>query len=434
MTKRLLLPRSQAVGLDGRPLAGAKLYTYTTGTSTPKPVFTDAALTIPHANPVIADAAGRFPAMFLGSGDYRTILTDAADVVIATDDPVEGDDASTAPPADQASALLAARRNRLVNPAMQISQQFGTANTDITTGSVYALDQWGGTLSTTPGGTLRLAQVASTTPAGSPFRLRATVQATDVSIAAGDLYVIEQPLEGQAMADARFGTATARQLLLRLGVRSSVAGTFGVSISNAAGNRSWVGLLTIAAGETNTDVVRTFTIPGDVSGTWPTTTALGMVLRVALAAGVSSQGATGWQTGSILTTAAQTNLMATGSATFDLFDAGLYVDTAGLGLFPPFEVPDPADELRRCQRYYETGRANFIGSGHTANAYVGQQITFTVQKRAVPIIVMGTATENTNLANTTVDQITVDGFRHYGQVTAAGNAFITRPYVAGARM
>lgn len=90
MPQRLLLPRSQAVGLDGRPLAGAKLYTYESGTSTPKAVFTDAGLSVAHANPVEADAAGRFPAMFLAAGDYKTILTDAADAVIATDDPVEG--------------------------------------------------------------------------------------------------------------------------------------------------------------------------------------------------------------------------------------------------------------------------------------------------------------------------------------------------------
>ena len=105
MTKRLLLPRSQVVGLDGRPLAGAKLYTYETGTATPKSVFTDAALTVPHANPVIADSAGRFPAMFLAVGDYRTILTDAADVTISTDDPVEGQVEATVPPwTDVASA------------------------------------------------------------------------------------------------------------------------------------------------------------------------------------------------------------------------------------------------------------------------------------------------------------------------------------------
>lgn len=362
MSKRLLLPRSQAVGLDGRPLAGAKLYTYITGTSTPKPVFSDAGITIPHANPVIADAAGRFPAMFLGAGDYRTVLTDANDATIATDDPVEGNDASAAPPADIAVALLAARRNRLVNPAMQISQQAGTGNTDITTGTVYSVDQWAGGLSTTPGGTLRLAQVASVTPGGSPFRLRATAQVADAAIAAGDFYTITQPIEGQVVSDALFGTATARPVLLRLGLRSSIAGTFGVSLTNGASARSWVGLVTIAAGETNTDLLRTFVIPGDITGTWATDASAGMVLRLCLAAGVTFRGATGWQAGNVMTTAAQSNFMATGGATFDVFDAGLYVDVAALSLLPPFELPDPVAELQRALRYWARTQVQFSGA------------------------------------------------------------------------
>jgi hypothetical protein len=361
MAKRLLLPRSQVVGLDGRPISGAKLYTYTTGTSTPKAVYTDAALTVAHANPVIADSAGRFPAMFLGAGDYKTELRDAADTVIATDDPVEGDDAAAAE--DIATAALAARRNRLVNPAMQISQQYGTSNTDCTTGSTYVLDQWIGFLSSTPGGTLRVAQVASVTPGGSPYRLRATAVSgsTDTSLAAGDFYTIQQPIEGQMIADARLGSASAKQLLLRLGVRSSIAGTFGVSLGNSATNRSWVGLLTITAGEINTDLERTFTLPGDTAGTWLTDTGVGAYVRVCLAAGTTWQGAADWQAGNLLTTSGQTNFMATGSATFELFDCGFYVDTSGAGVFPPWEMPDAAEELRRCQRYFvyrrQTGSA-----------------------------------------------------------------------------
>lgn len=90
MPNRLLLPRSQAVAADGRPLAGAKLYTYTTGTSTPKSVYTTAALNVAHSNPVVADSAGRWPSMFLAADEYRVVLKDADDVTIFTDDNVTG--------------------------------------------------------------------------------------------------------------------------------------------------------------------------------------------------------------------------------------------------------------------------------------------------------------------------------------------------------
>ena len=93
----------------------------------------------------------------------------------------------------------------------------------------------------------------------------------------------------------------------------------------------------------------------------------------------------------------------------------------------PFHI-----EIALCERYFEVGPANFIGAAYTASAFVGQQINFRTRKRTTPVIVMGTATENTNLATTSVDQITDLGFRHYGTATAAGNAFITRPYSASA--
>jgi hypothetical protein len=245
-------------------------------------------------------------------------------------------------------------RNRIVNGSMQISQERGTALVDVTTGSAYTVDQWLAVLSATPGGTLRAQQVASVTPSGSPFRLRHTAQVADSSIAAGDIYSLVQYVEGQMVADARFGTASARQIVVRFGVRSSLAGTFGVRLTNSASNRSYVTTITIAGGEINTDLLRTVVIPGDTSGTWLTDTGIGMYLQITLAAGTTWQGTAGsWQGSNITTTSGQTNFMGTASATFELFDVGLYVDALAIGVAPPFEVPDFADDLWSCQRYVQ---------------------------------------------------------------------------------
>lgn len=435
MPKRLLLPRSQAVGLDGRPLAGTKLYTYVTGTSTPKPVFTDAALTVAHANPVIADAAGRFPAMFLGAGDYRTELRDAADVVIHTDDPVEGDAAAAA--GEVALAGLAARRNRIVNGAMQVSQQNGTANVDCTTDATYTLDQWVAALGAGPGGTLRVAQVASITPGGSPFRLRATAQVADATIAAADYYILQQSIEGAMVADARFGLATAKQVFVRFGVRSSIAGTFAVALRNAATNRSYVGLITIGAGEVNTDLLRTLTIPGDVAGTWLTDNSAGMVLSFTLACGSTFQGtANAWSAGNILTTAGQTNFMATPGATFDLFDVGLYVDALGLGIFPPWELPALDEDLRRCQRYFCRVSAGLIGWSGAASQSLAQTYAFPVEMRAVPTATAGGTITNVNVASEAALDITEHGFLYNVTTTAGGTGtqLTGRFYIFSARL
>jgi len=80
----------QVLDANGNPYSGAKAYTYTTGTSTPQTTYSNAALSTPHANPVVADAAGRFPAVYgPTSADYKVVLKTSADVEIATYDPVQ---------------------------------------------------------------------------------------------------------------------------------------------------------------------------------------------------------------------------------------------------------------------------------------------------------------------------------------------------------
>lgn len=70
------------------PIAGAKLNFYITGTSTPKDTYSDSAKTIPNANPVVADAAGRFGDIFMDTdAAYKIVYTDASDVTIQTFDP-----------------------------------------------------------------------------------------------------------------------------------------------------------------------------------------------------------------------------------------------------------------------------------------------------------------------------------------------------------
>ncbi|HVH49688.1 MAG TPA: hypothetical protein VM760_07405 [Sphingomicrobium sp.] len=83
-------PRYVPVDGNGNTLPGAKLYFYTTGTSTPKNTYSDAGLSVPNANPAVADGDGLFGPIYLASGDYKAILKDSADVTVWTVDPVPG--------------------------------------------------------------------------------------------------------------------------------------------------------------------------------------------------------------------------------------------------------------------------------------------------------------------------------------------------------
>ena len=73
----------------GAIMAGAKAYFYRTGTSTPKNTYSNKALTSANANPVVADAYGRFGDVFLLKDEgYRCVLKTSADVTIYTEDEV----------------------------------------------------------------------------------------------------------------------------------------------------------------------------------------------------------------------------------------------------------------------------------------------------------------------------------------------------------
>ena len=68
----------------GVPLAAGKLYSFEAGLSTPLPLYTDSALTIPYTNPIILNADGRTPGpvYMLTAPAYKFRVDDANDVTI----------------------------------------------------------------------------------------------------------------------------------------------------------------------------------------------------------------------------------------------------------------------------------------------------------------------------------------------------------------
>lgn len=66
----------------GLPAAGAQAYFYQGGTTTPKPVFHTDDGAAPHTWPVVADADGRFPPIFIPYGSYGFRVTNKNDVAI----------------------------------------------------------------------------------------------------------------------------------------------------------------------------------------------------------------------------------------------------------------------------------------------------------------------------------------------------------------
>lgn len=87
MATQLIIPRQ--LDANGDPASGAKALVYETGTTTPVTVYTDTALSVAHASPIVANSAGYFAQAFYGgSTALKVVVTDSADATLVTYDPV----------------------------------------------------------------------------------------------------------------------------------------------------------------------------------------------------------------------------------------------------------------------------------------------------------------------------------------------------------
>jgi hypothetical protein len=84
----LAQPVLRAIDDNGDPMPGAYMQFYVTGTTTPTPVYSSAALTTALANPVVADSGGLFAPMWLDpTVTYRVQLYSSAGVLVQDIDP-----------------------------------------------------------------------------------------------------------------------------------------------------------------------------------------------------------------------------------------------------------------------------------------------------------------------------------------------------------
>jgi hypothetical protein len=82
-------PKLQFFDNNGAVLAGGKLYSFASGTTTPQATYSDADLAVGHenANPVVLDSAGR-ATVFLSPTTYKFVLKTSADATVWTVDGV----------------------------------------------------------------------------------------------------------------------------------------------------------------------------------------------------------------------------------------------------------------------------------------------------------------------------------------------------------
>jgi hypothetical protein len=344
--------------------------------------------------------------------------------------------AAPAVPAAAYAMKTARRANLMINGALNVSQENG--NTEgVSINGYYAADQFFSNVNAAPAA-YGFGRIVSANVSGSQYRLQFRVTTAKASLAAGDVASIQTRLEGLNMQDLAwvqpaFGTPMPKDAVLAFGFNGP-AGTYAISIRNAALTYTFVASFTITAGQAGVDTAQVIKIPAPPfsMGPWATDNTVGMYITFTLAAGSTGLApTTGWQAGNFTGVTGMSNGLAAVQS-FQIWDLYFGADPDKTGVPPVFEVPDYATELAKCLRYYEAGNYSFIGY-QAAGSTIAGSIPFLASKRATPSMTANTGSI-TNVTGASVSPNTSMNYSAAGTATATGVVVSTGAYKASARM
>jgi len=293
-------------------------------------------------------------------------------------------------------------RNLIINGDMRIAQR-GTSVSGLSSGSGYqTVDRFqfdtDGTI-----GTWTMSQDTDV-PTGQGFSNSVKYTCTaSATISSNAQLRMNHYIEAQNLQHLKYGTANAESITLSFWVKSNKTGTFAIWTYALDGTRVISNLVTISSADTWEK--KTITIAGDTSGTINNDNGAGLLIVFQFVAGTNLTSGTLASSWESLVAA---NLAA--GQTINLADStSNYINITGVQLevgdaATPFEHRPFDAELARCKRYYEksypigtfagstvvAGRRQMGGSnaGATTSFLSGPAITFEVEKRTTPTIVL----------------------------------------------
>jgi hypothetical protein len=261
-------------------------------------------------------------------------------------------------------------KNRIINGAMVIDQRNAGASVTVPAATVtYTLDRYAAFGSEASKFTVQQNAASVTPPVGFTKYLGVT-SSSAYTVGASEQFWIRQAVEGFNTADLAWGTANAATVTTSFWVRSSLTGTFGGAIVNAAANRSYPFTFTISAA--NTWEQKTITVAGDTTGTWETTNSTGLYLTFGLGVGSTFSGTAGaWAATNYASATGATSVVGTNGATF--YITGVQLEKGSTAT--SFDYRPYGTELALCQRYLpafiSTGASTFVGGGYSVSSTGG---------------------------------------------------------------
>ena len=259
-------------------------------------------------------------------------------------------------------------RNMVDNGAMVIAQR-GTSESGLTDSPAFVVDRFSYRRSGAWGtNSFTMSQQSSGAPGGFTHFLRLAQSGTAAAPPSDAFCSLNTGLEGFNVAQAGFGTSSAKDVTLSFYAKVSQAGTYCVNLANGSANQHYVVEFSLTSSWARYEA----TIPARTTGTWTVDNTRAMELQFIVSADSDStihSGSTGWNTSADRYTSNQTEAFASNSgATFDL--CGVQLEVGGKST--SYEHEPYSVTLAKCQRYFQqfgrdaAGTDRIIGSGNNS--------------------------------------------------------------------
>jgi hypothetical protein len=286
------------------------------------------------------------------------------------------------------------RRNRLINGNMAVDQRNNGGSVTPTNGQ-YTIDRWQYSGSQTSKFTAQQNAASITPPFGFANYLGLT-SSSSYSAVSSDYFAIQQKIEGFNIADLGWGTSNAKTVTLSFWVRSSLTGTFGLTLRDGGESVCFPTNYTISSANTWTYIQ--LTITGPSTGTYSLTNGNGIEVWFGLGYGSSYTGnltQNTWSSGFCGQPSGAVNVVGTSGATFYITGVQLEIGTVAT----PYEFNPYSDQLAQCQRYCQV--LNTVTIGRTVSAQTcGAAFVTSTQFRTAPTISNITFTLSTGSSGT----------------------------------
>mgnify|MGYP001478929118 CR=1 FL=1 len=275
------------------------------------------------------------------------------------------------------------RRNLIINGAMQVAQR-GTSFNIAHDGDreAFPVDRFKFIMDTAMDSYDATVEQSSDAPDGFANSFKITTGTAETGVDAEEYILVEHKVEAQNLQQLNYGSASAQLTTFSFWVKSSVTGTFGMSVYVPDSGRIIGKQYTINSADTWE--YKTITVEGDTSGSGIANDN-GEGVRIAwwLLAGSDFTGTDNTDWVDFVTTAygdavEQNGVGTTAGATWQITGVQLEVGSVAT----PFEHRSYGEELAACQRYYFQN-GPLIGFWTASNEF-RQSICFPVAMRTGP--------------------------------------------------